>query len=292
MSLLRRVRSLLGIGAAKTVDSPSAVNVLGTDSPGTQGSERDSKPDAAEQSRRQGNAALQEGRLEIALSCYERFAELQPDNPSAHLNIGFALFSMQRYPQAEAALHRSLQLDASSHETHIFLGCAKAEQGDLRGATVSLSQAVTLAPQFDAGWLQLGIIQERQGEWAQASQCYRRAVAQQPSVTEGWKGLTRIALAQRLYPQALEAADRWLQLDARSATAHGMRADALRRLGRRPEALEASETAVSLNHVDPTLWQVQGWSLIDTGQHTLAKSAFERALALAPQSSAALAGLG
>ena len=290
MTLIRRIKALLRITGAKPEDTYATVGHGSSPDPALTGPTVG--PDAAEQCRLKGNAALEQGRLDVALDFYQRFAALQPDRAAAHLNVGYTLFSMQRHQQAVVALQRSLQLDASSHEAHYFLGCAKAERGDMEGATVSLSQAVSLSPEFDIGWIQLGIFRERQGAPEQARQCYRRAVAIQPAATDGWQGLARTALAARQNAEALEATDRWLALDSRAGAAHGMRADALRRLDRNREAQDAAETAIAFRTDDPMLWQVLGWVRNDAGRFDEAMEAFQRALALLPQSEGNLGGLG
>ena len=285
MGLLQQLHGLLRRPAPVTAAPPQPASAgLAPRAPSA------SPAEEAEAARRAGNAALEAGRLDAARNAYRRFADLQPENPLAHLNLGFALQSAGQFGEAEGALKRALALAPDHHEVHFFLGQNHLLTGQPGPALVAFSRCVSLAPAFGPAWRQLGQLREQQGAAGQAVQCYQRAAEASPEDAEAWQGLARVALSDRQYEAALAALARWRALEPEAGLALGMQADALRRLERVEEALVAAEAAATRMPGDAVVQQVLGWCLHDSRRHADGLRAFDRALALQPTDTASLAG--
>jgi len=57
-----------------------------------------------------GNAFLEKGDLEAAMSQYQRAVELEPKNPMCHYNLAVGFARANRIDQAEAELNTVLRL--------------------------------------------------------------------------------------------------------------------------------------------------------------------------------------
>ena len=129
---------------------------------------------------------------------------------------------------------------------------------------------------------QLGILLASQGRLQAARAPLEDAVATDPNDAVLLFVLSACDFAAEDYAAALRHADRAAALDPASADAHGNRGNALLRLGRRDEALEALQTAQALNSHDPGLAVNIANVLTELDRPAEALEHLDRALALAP----------
>jgi tetratricopeptide (TPR) repeat protein len=89
-----------------------------------------------------------------------------------------------------------------------------------------------------------------------AQEYYLQALTVADAEEAALSGLLKIHYLSANWQQALEYADRLLQIDPGNASAHSMRADSLKMLGRTDEAIDAALRALEFN---PTLVPVRSW---------------------------------
>jgi len=196
---------------------------------------------------------LQNGRIEEALLHYDAYVAARPTYGPAHLTRAYALLELKRLPEAAAAAREALRLDPASHEAQYFLARALGEGGNATGAEAAFTECLRLKPDFAHAWYELGQLQEKRAALTRAAQSYQRSAHIDPTLAAAWEGVVRVALLRNDGAIALPAADTLVAL-APSATALGMRADALLKLDRPAEALQAALSAVAM---DPDLVPVQ-----------------------------------
>ena len=139
----------LAIGLAAQFGSPPAV-MLGDKM----------RPDAAEHvalkrgeevGRRfaRGVTLLNERQYAGAANELHRLLELAPEMPEAHVNMGFAMIGLQRYPVAKSFFEVAIQLRAN--QVNAYYGLALALQGahDLPGAIGAMRSYVHLSQAGD-----------------------------------------------------------------------------------------------------------------------------------------------
>ena len=85
------------------------------------------------------------GRAEAALQSCQRSLQLDPGNKHTYLLQGLILSELDKLPQAEAALRKTLYLDHSFLEAHYELGMLRVRAKDFSGALKSLGNALKLA---------------------------------------------------------------------------------------------------------------------------------------------------
>jgi len=125
-------------------------------------------------------------------------------------------------------------------------------------------------------------------EWHAAQSACRRLTARHPSFAPAWFAASRIALAMRLPREALEAADRAVEIEPANLGFLLLRGQCLMALGRRAEVLAATDAAAPLAGSDPRAWDAIGTLRSYAADQPGALGAYDRAVALAPQNPALL----
>jgi tetratricopeptide (TPR) repeat protein len=88
-----------------------------------------------------GLKAKAAGQLEVAVREFRRVAELAPNLPAAHVNLGAAYLETKDYASAVVSLRKALELDGSLVGAHGMLGAALLSQGYAAEAVPHLEKA-------------------------------------------------------------------------------------------------------------------------------------------------------
>ncbi len=84
-----------------------------------------------------------------ALQQLEHLLRLAPSMPEAHVNMGYALIGMQRYPQAGKHFERATELNANQLNAYYGLALCYEHGGDLDAALGAMRVYVHLAAPDD-----------------------------------------------------------------------------------------------------------------------------------------------
>ena len=141
-------------------------------------------PDDPEAHYNLGTALMALARPAEAAGHFRRAIALAPDHAKAHGNLGSALRSLGRLTESEEACRRALALAPDSATACNNLGTALADQGRLAESIESFRQAVTLKPDFAEGYFNLGKALQRLGQRAEALAQFRRASGLRPDYAE------------------------------------------------------------------------------------------------------------
>jgi TolB-like protein/Flp pilus assembly protein TadD len=203
--------------------------------------------------------------LEFATEMFERAIQEDPGFALAHAGLAdvAALLAMY-YPQAGAemdrareAAERAMALDPELAEAHAAHGAVLFVSGDIAGAEAAFQRAVDLDPRlFEAHYFhgrlafQVGRFREAAEHYAQANRVredysasfFRAQALEALGVTEE---------ARTAYREALDVAERHLDLNPDDPRAATMRAVSLCRLDREAEGLAWADRALELDPLDP-----------------------------------------
>jgi len=67
-------------------------------------------------------------RVEIAEKRFNRFAELEPDNPEAQFELAKVTFALNRFPEAAAHARNAIKLKETNPGVYVILGYALLRQ--------------------------------------------------------------------------------------------------------------------------------------------------------------------
>lgn len=150
------------------------------------------------------------GRLEEGERELRRALDLAPQSPEAWFNLGVVLGKQGRAGEAIGALERALDLRPEYPEARYNLGVLLAESGDTRRAISALEAAVEERPTAETQ-TRLGAAYRDQGRFDRSEQVLRASLERDPTSAVTWTelGLTfarqdRLDAAQDAFEQALE----------------------------------------------------------------------------------------
>lgn len=183
-----------------------------------------------------GMVALEIDDVPGAIKLYRRAVELRADYPEAHYNLGNAYKRAGRPADATAAYEAALDLRPDLGPAWHNLGSLRQAEGDVAGARAAFAQAVITMPEAAEAQRAFGIVLHKLGELGEAERRFRRALELQPDWPLGFSNLINILTADGRHGEALELADKWLEIEPWSTDATARKVVCLAELGRVEEA--------------------------------------------------------
>jgi tetratricopeptide (TPR) repeat protein len=186
-----------------------------------------------------GQALLALGRPAEAFAQFS-YAAGQWPHPYLAANTGVALSDLRRYDDALAWTDNALARDpmnalAMANRAHYLIYLERYEEAELQ-----LSAAGVVASTQSNFWAAKGSLHTRSGEYDEAMMALRHAIdlSDDDSAGVAWECMGELLIALELYTKALEFAEHGLALWPYDFGFQGLKAKALRGLGRASEAEE------------------------------------------------------
>jgi tetratricopeptide (TPR) repeat protein len=120
------------------------------------------------------------GKTQDALAAYAKALEMDPESPSAHLNLAVAAIQAGNFADAEAHYRRALP-GRPTAATHNGLGFVLARQGRNDEAFAEYRAAIEVDPSYTPAYNNLAEGLARQGKLAEAEAAYQQSLAVKPS---------------------------------------------------------------------------------------------------------------
>ena len=137
-------------------------------------------PDMAETHNNLGLAFYQKGQWDDALQQYEKAQDLKSDTAQIPNNIGLALAQKGRLDEAIVQYRKALSISPHFAEAHNNLGMALAQQGRLDEAAIEYGKVLEIAPDQAETHNNLAIVLAQQGHMSQAIAEFQKAVDLKP----------------------------------------------------------------------------------------------------------------
>ncbi|HEY4148428.1 MAG TPA: tetratricopeptide repeat protein, partial [Chitinophagaceae bacterium] len=93
------------------------------------------------------NSLKASGQMERALRVFDSAIHKYPAYSLLYLNKGTALYTMKRFPEAEAVFKQALMIDPYSYSSHFKLGMVAMEQGKMVPAFLSFIGYLLMTPE-------------------------------------------------------------------------------------------------------------------------------------------------
>jgi tetratricopeptide (TPR) repeat protein len=201
------------------------------------------------------------------------------------------LHQQRRYGDAEQELKEVLSTDPHNAHAHAMLSLCLAERNDFAQATAEADAAVGLAPDLSFAHYVRSIVLYNRNRPEEAGAAINEALRLDSFNPDYYAQLARIRLNQRRWPDALEAAENGLSINAEHQTCSNLRAMALVQLGRKEEAGAALGQSLARDPHNAETHANQGWALLHRGEHRQALEHFREALRLDPELDWARSGM-
>ena len=139
-----------------------------------------------------GRILLQKKEYEKARGHFEQLLKIQPDNITAHYNLGWLATMQGRWDEGERHLKAAIKADAANATPHDALGNLYLKRGDLDRAQAELQEAVRLNPKDAWGHYSLGIVFVRKNQTGRAAAEFRQALDSDSTMAEARAALDRL----------------------------------------------------------------------------------------------------
>ncbi|HEX8811399.1 MAG TPA: tetratricopeptide repeat protein, partial [Terracidiphilus sp.] len=183
---------------------------------------------------------------------------------NAWANAGGVLYSLERYPEALAALDRAQSLFADNANVHLLRALVLQQTGRPAEAEAEFRTSLRLEP-TDETWLDFGLFYVTQQRYPEAAEIFRQSAESSSRPHEMWMMLGQTYLQMHQPQPALEALDKAVATGPFDAEGESLgtsfnsliatgRAKAWYQLGDLPQAVSFQEEAVRLAPADSKLW--------------------------------------
>jgi len=176
-------------------------------------------PNSSEAHHRLGKAQEKAGDWGEAKVSYARALALQPDSPDLHASFARVQCKQGAFGEAVGSCRRALSLDPRQYEFYNELGHALTHVGDYGAAVEAYQSALTLRPDSAEAVYGLGYILERNGELVAAANAYWNALKLNPRLGVAYQHLGITYHLQGDWAKAIECAEALQKLEPDSAEA-------------------------------------------------------------------------
>jgi len=199
---------------------------------------------------RLGTLALQEARLDEAVTRFQAVARLRPDSEKPFFNLGLAYLQQGDAAQAAATFQRTAEINPRDGDIAFHLGQALTRLDDPAAdewyatAAERFRAFLNIQPYAADGWRKLGVALLLRRDQTGAAAAFDRALHLSPSGTEAAAYAAEIALARGDLNRAEQVASLCLSRDPTSARCASVMGSVKLGRGRMNEALTMFQIAV------------------------------------------------
>ena len=190
--------------------------------------------------------------LQLAITEYEKLAQLKPKDLETHLLLGQLYGLNHDSAKAEAQFKLGQSLDSNSEEAVLNMARLYVEQGQVQQAIDALNRipADDRSARIDVA---LGAALDQVRRYKDAAAAYRAALEEEPANPETQRALATALLAENQLDEALAVYRDILQADPNDAQAQMKVSEIQRRQGHYTEALASLNKAKTLNGTSENL---------------------------------------
>ncbi len=237
-------------------------------------------------------AAMKRKDLTDALTLTEKLLKKYPDNFAMLSLAGSVSMLAGQLAEAQKYYQAALKLDPQNTGAMINLGRLKLLQRNLPAASEQFQQVLKLQPENQTALLMLAAIAMDTNRPKDAERQFRQAVEVNANAVQPWVSLIKFYLSQRQYPQAENAAAEALQKFPQNEILLSGMSAALSGQGKSSQVEALLEDAIKGSEKPSALLYLNLAKIKSSkGDLNSAQSLLSKALELAPNSVAVLAGL-
>ena len=128
---------------------------------------------------RQAETFLSQGKIEAAISLYQRSIELNPNFSWSYHQLGEACSKLKKWEEAISAYHRAIQLNPNFSWSYYNLGDALSQLAQFQEAISAYNRAIVLDSDFAWSYYKLGVALSQNKRWNEAITAYFQAIKKQ-----------------------------------------------------------------------------------------------------------------
>jgi tetratricopeptide (TPR) repeat protein len=239
-----------------------------------------------------GDDLVEKGRLDEAMTHYQKAVDINPKSAEAHNNLGLAFYQKGKTNQAIAEYQMALQVNPHLALAHYNLGNIYLQFGKLDDAILQYQQALQSEPDHAVVCVNLGSAFQQKGNLDQAGIYYRRALQINPDDPKAHNNLGEILLQKASLAEAIVHFQKAARLNPGDARAHNNLGSALQQQGRADEAITQYREELMTEPNDAKTQDTLGILLLEKGDADEAITHFQKAIQIDPRNAKAENNLG
>ena len=229
-----------------------------------------------------GNALMELGRLDEALSDYGRAVYISSGYAEAYCNMGVVLFKQGKLEESVVSYERAIEIKPDYAEAYSNLGNALKDLGRLEESANSFARAIEIKPDYAKAFSNFGNVLKELKLFDQAIASYERAIALDPSYAEAYSNLGVTLQASKRLNEALTSYERAIALDPYFVEAYSNLGNLLKENNQLEDALEIYGRAIEIEPNNPEAYSNRGVTLQELGRFEEAVANFDRAIEIKP----------
>jgi tetratricopeptide (TPR) repeat protein len=161
-----------------------------------------------------GNAYVNKGELDKAISEYKRALILKPHYAEAHNNLGSVYNIKNRWDEAIKEIEQALTINPHYAMAHNNLGNAYLKKGELDKAISEYKQALAIKPDYAKAYGNIGLVYYNKGMLDEAIFEYKKALVINSNLAEVHYNLSVVYYYKGNYKWAIVHFDKAVELGA------------------------------------------------------------------------------
>ncbi|MBF0561076.1 MAG: tetratricopeptide repeat protein [Alphaproteobacteria bacterium] len=234
----------------------------------------------------------QAGRLDAAVTGYEKALSFKPDFLEALNNLAAALQNQGRFTDASVRYEQALRLKPNDPDTFNNLGSLFKELGRLDDAIACYERAIRFKPDFPEALNNLGNVFQDHGRLDDAIVCYERALRLKPGFPMALNNFGSVLQKQGKLDAASACYEQALRFQPDYPKALYNLGSVLREQGKLDAAIARYQQALRFMPDDPEVLTNLGVALCQQGRLDEATACYEHALRVRPDSVEGINNLG
>jgi protein O-GlcNAc transferase len=142
-----------------------------------------------------GYAYQEKGRLDEAISFYQKALQIDPNIADTHYNLGTVLKRKGKLDKAITCYQKALQVNPEYIEAYYDLVDVIREEAEIENDPSVYKRSLNIIPDQAESYLHLGVVLEEKGLFEEAAICYEKTLNLNPNI-EGAHGNYLCALFQ------------------------------------------------------------------------------------------------
>ena len=229
-----------------------------------------------------GAFLLEGGKLDEAITQYQKALEITPDYADAHADLGAAFAQKGQVDKAMALYRKALEINPNYAEAYYNLGNALVQKGQVDEAMVQYQKALEINPNHAQAHVNIGSVLLLKGQVDEAIAHYQKALEINPNIAETHYNLGNALLQKGQVDEAIAEYQKALKINPNYAEAHTNLGNALLQKGRVDEAIAHCQKALEINPNYAQTHANLGNALLQKGRGDEAIAQFQEALRLNP----------
>jgi tetratricopeptide (TPR) repeat protein len=227
-----------------------------------------------------GNALVDEGRDDEAVTNYQKAIELDPKHAFAYYDWGLLLYDQENYSEAVSKYQKAIELDPQDPDAYNELGNVFVQQKRYDEAVTKYQKAAELDPKDADVYNNWGNMLVGQKRYEEAVVKYQKAIEVDPKSPDAYNNWGDMLAEQKKYDEAVVKYQKAIEVDPKDGTAYSNWGNMLAEQKKYDEAIAKFQKAIEADPNAPDAYKKWGNVLKEQKKYAEAEEKLAKARGL------------